>query len=132
MSHAGRVASGNSSAGAAAPATSPDELPLATRPAWDIANAPPGFHLVRAQQTTGAAPDAEHLVYSDGIASVSVYVEPHALSAPVAVESAMARGALSIHSVDAAGVHVTALGDVPPATVQAMARGVRSTAARAD
>ena len=116
-------------AGAAAPA---DELPLATRPAWDIANAPPGFHLVRAQQTTGAAPESEHLVYSDGIASVSVYVEPHPLSAPVAVESAMMRGALSIHSVDAAGVRVTALGDVPPATVQAMARGVRSLATRAD
>ena len=116
-------------AGAAAPA---DELPLATRPAWDVANAPPGFHLVRAQQTTGAAPESEHLVYSDGIASVSVYIEPHALSAPVAVESAMMHGALSIHSVDAAGVRVTALGDVPPATVQAMARGVRSTTARTD
>lgn len=116
-------------ANAAAPA---DEVPLATRPAWDIANVPPGFHLVRAQQTTGAAPESEHLVYSDGIASVSVYIEPHALSAPVAVESAMMRGALSVHSVDAAGVRVTALGDVPPATVQAMARGVRSATARTD
>lgn len=116
-------------ANAAAPA---DELPLATKPAWDIANLPPGFHLVRVQQTTGAAPESEHLVYSDGIASVSVYVEPHALSAPVAVEKAMARGALSIHSVDAAGVRVTALGDVPPATVQVMARGVRTTTAQTD
>jgi len=116
-------------AGAAAPA---DEMPLATRPRWDIANAPPGFHLVRAQQASDAAPDAEHLVYSDGLASVSIYVEPHALSAPVAFESATMHGALSIHSVDAAGVRVTALGDVPPATVQAMARGVRSVSARAD
>jgi sigma-E factor negative regulatory protein RseB len=107
-------------------------MPLGARPAWDIANAPPGFHLVRAQQASGAAPDAEHLVYSDGLASVSVYIEPHALSAPVAVESATMHGALSVHSVDAAGVRVTALGDVPPATVQAMARGVRSTTARAD
>src|SRR4029079_9376632 len=83
-------------AGAAAPA---DELPLAMRPAWDVANAPPGFHLVRTQQATGAAPDSEHLVYSDGIASVSVYIEPHALSAPVAVESATRHGVLSIHSL---------------------------------
>jgi len=116
-------------AGAAPPA---DEMPLATRPAWNIANLPPGFHLVRAQQASGAAPASEHLVYSDGLASVSVYIEPHALSAPVAVESAMMRGALSIHSLDAAGVRVTALGDVPPATVQAMARGVRPVSARAD
>jgi sigma-E factor negative regulatory protein RseB len=114
-------------ANAAAPT---DELPLATKPAWDVANLPPGFRLVRVQQATGAAPESEHLVYSDGIASVSVYIEPHALSAPVAVEKAMARGVLSIHSVDAAGVRVTALGDVPPATVQAMALGVRPVAAR--
>ncbi|HEX5122032.1 MAG TPA: MucB/RseB C-terminal domain-containing protein [Rhodanobacteraceae bacterium] len=116
-------------ANAAAPT---DEMPLATKPAWDVANLPPGFHLVRVQQATGAAPESEHLVYSDGLASVSVYIEPHALAAPVAVEKAMARGVLSIHSVDAAGVRVTALGDVPPATVQAMARGVRPVAARAD
>lgn len=116
----------------AAAATPADEMPLATRPAWDVANLPPGFHLVRAQQASGAAPEAEHLVYTDGLASVSVYIEPHALSAPVAVESAMMHGALSIHSVDGAGMRVTALGDVPPATVQAMARGVRSVAARAD
>ena len=120
------------SGAAAAAAVPADEVPLATRPAWDIANLPPGFHLVRAQQASGAAPEAEHLVYSDGLASVSVYIEPHALSAPVAVESAVMHGALSIHSVDGAGMRVTALGDVPPATVQAMARGVRSLAARAD
>ncbi len=109
-----------------------DEVPLASRPLWNIANVPPGFHLVRAQQAAGAVPEAEHLIYSDGVASVSVYIEPHALSAPVAVESAMMHGILSIHSVDAAGVRVTALGDVPPATVQAMARGVRSAAAGTD
>jgi sigma-E factor negative regulatory protein RseB len=123
------LAPSGDTAGAAAPA---DEMPLATRPAWNIANMPPGFRLVRAQQTIGAVPESEHLVYSDGIASVSVYIEPHALSAPLAVESGMMRGALSVHSVDAAGVHVTALGDVPPATVQAMARGVRSATARTD
>jgi len=116
-------------AGAAAPA---DEMPLATRPAWDVVNLPPGFHLVRAQQATGAVPESEHLVYSDGLASVSVYIEPHPLSSPVAVESGMKRGVLSVHTVDAAGVRVTALGDVPPATVQAMARGVRSATARTD
>ncbi|HEX5124885.1 MAG TPA: MucB/RseB C-terminal domain-containing protein [Rhodanobacteraceae bacterium] len=116
-------------AGAAAPS---GEMPLATRPAWNIVDVPPGFRLVRAQQATGAAPESEHLVYSDGVASVSVYIEPHPLSSPVAVESGMKRGVLSVHSLDAAGVRVTALGDVPPATVQAMARGVRSATARTD
>lgn len=116
-------------AGAAAPT---DEMPLATRPAWHVVNAPPGFRLVRAQQPAGAAPESEHLVYTDGLANVSVYIEPHPLSSPVAVESGMMRGVLSVHSVDAAGVRVTALGDVPPATVQAMARGVRSMTARTD
>jgi sigma-E factor negative regulatory protein RseB len=117
----------NNVAGAVSP---DDEIPITSKPAWIIASPPAGFRLVRAQTSAGPQ-QAEHLVYSDGIASVSVYVEPHVAAAPVAVESAMMRGVLSIHSLDAAGARVTALGDVPPATVQAMARGVKSsTAAR--
>jgi sigma-E factor negative regulatory protein RseB len=110
------------------------EARVDTRPAWRV-EAPAGFRLVRAQRASGDASQSEQLVYTDGIASVSVYVEPHAdakkAGAPPAVaESTIVRGALSIHSRDAGGVKVTALGDVPPATVQAMARSVRAIAAR--
>jgi len=107
-----------------------DEVAVATRPLWTVTDAPAGFRLVRTQKPSGSASGAEHLVYTDGVASVSVYIEPHADSAPVAAESTIVRGVLSIHSRDAGGVRVTVLGDVPPATVQAMARGVRAEGKR--
>ncbi len=47
------------------------------RPAWRV-DAPAGFRLVRTERVAGNAQLSEQLVYTDGIASVSVYVEPHA------------------------------------------------------
>jgi len=112
-----------------ASAASPvDEVPVTTKPFWNITDAPAGFHLIRTQRPLGPASRSEHLIYTDGIASVSVYVEPQAQAAPGAAESTIVHGAVSIHSLDSGGVHVTALGDVPPATVQAMARSVRASA----
>jgi sigma-E factor negative regulatory protein RseB len=107
-------------------ATPPSEVPVETRPLWRVVQAPAGFRLVRTQKPVDGPPRAEHLVYTDGVASVSVYVEPHSDSEHAPSESTIVRGVLSVHSRDASGVLVTALGDVPPATVQAMARGVRA------
>ena len=101
-------------------------------PAWRV-DAPAGFRLVRTERVAGSAELAEQLVYSDGVASVSIYVEPHAPAkkADAAIaESTIVRCALSIHSRDTGGLKVTALGDVPPATVQVMAKSVRAIASR--
>lgn len=118
-------------AGAVSPS---DDVQVNAKPIW-LVEAPAGFRLVRTQRPVGDATQAEQLVYSDGIASVSVYVEPHAAvaqgdAAPAVAESTIVRGVLSIHSRDAGGLRVTALGDVPPATVQVMARSVRAVATR--
>jgi len=119
-----------SPAGNIGSAASPvDEVPITTKPFWNVAEAPAGFHLVRTQRPLGSTSRSEHLVYTDGIASVSVYVEPQAQPAPIVAESTIVHGVVSIHSLDSGGVHVTALGDVPPATVQAMARSVRASGA---
>ncbi|HEV7490629.1 MAG TPA: MucB/RseB C-terminal domain-containing protein [Rhodanobacteraceae bacterium] len=103
-----------------------DETTITTKPFWNVADAPAGFRLVRTQRPLGGTTRAEHLVYTDGIASVSVYVEPDPQPASAVSESTIVHGAVSVHSLDAGGMHVTALGDVPPATVEAMARSVRS------
>jgi len=112
--------------GAASPT---EEVQVNTTLLWTVA-APAGFRLMRVQRPVGGGAQAEHLLYSDGIASVSVYIEPQADSAQVTTESTIVRGVLSIHSRDAGGLRITALGDVPPATVQAMARNVRASAGR--
>jgi len=101
-----------------------------TKPRWTVPQAPAGFRLVRTQRLQGTALEAEQLVYTDGVASVSIYVEPRTDSSPVATESASMRGALSIHSRSDGSLQITALGDVPPATVKAMALGVRARGAR--
>jgi sigma-E factor negative regulatory protein RseB len=110
------------------------ETAIDLRPAWRV-DAPAGFRLVRTQRMAGNAELSEQLVYTDGIASVSIYVEPHADAkkaegTTAVAESTIVRGALSIHSRDTGGLKVTALGDVPPATVQAMAKSVRAIASR--
>lgn len=108
-----------------------DEVRIDTRPRWTVASAPRGFRLVRTQRSNKDTSGAEHLVYSDGIASVSVYVEPHAGSGSASTEeSTVRRGVLSIDSRSENGLRVTAVGNVPPATVQAMARAVRANDAK--
>lgn len=107
-----------------------DEVDVGAQSRWRVKNLPAGFRLVRAQRPIDSASQAEHLVYSDGLASVSIYVEPQAAAAPATVESTLSRGVLSIHAVTAGRLRVTALGDVPPATVQAMARDVEARGAR--
>lgn len=105
------------------------DLAAVTKPLWNVVEAPAGFKLIGAQRPAEGSPNAEHLIYSDGLASVSVYVEPEDKKSPVTSESTLVRGAVSVHTLDANGMRITALGDVPPATVQAMARGVRASAA---
>jgi sigma-E factor negative regulatory protein RseB len=105
-----------------------EEEKINSRPRWTVPQAPAGFRLVRTQRPPGSN-QSEHLVYTDGIASVSIYVEPRADTAQTTVESASMRGALSIHSRSDGALRITALGDVPPATVKAMALGVRANGA---
>lgn len=102
--------------------TPPDEVALGGPPRWRVNGPPPGFTLARAQRLAPASALGEHLSYSDGIASVSVYVEPRDVSHPAAVASATTRGSLNIVSRDEGSWTITVLGDVPRATVDAMSR----------
>lgn len=104
----------------AAPA---DEINLRGPPAWKVLNAPAGFTLRSARQSTKAVSGAQHLVYSDGLASVSVYVEPMqpGIDLPVALAS---RGTLNIYSFGNNSWRFTVLGDVPAATVTAIAESL--------
>jgi sigma-E factor negative regulatory protein RseB len=118
---------GEGIATASAPA---DEVRVNSKPLWTVAQLPAGFRLVRTQRPADAGAQSEHLVYSDGVASVSVYVEPRTDPAPVTTEATSRRGVLSIFSRNDGRMHVTALGDVPPITVQTMGRAVQPSGGR--
>ena len=85
---------------------------------WTVGDLPAGFRLVG--RAADSAPGAQHLLYSDGLASVSVYVEPLG-NAPVGSQR---RGALSVYGRTLDQHQVVVVGDVPPATVERIARSV--------
>ena len=97
-------------------------------PGWRV-NAPPSGFTLRSGRQLG---DSVQLLYSDGLASVSVYIEP--VAATQHGESAMRRGAVNVHSLWQGGRRVVAIGKVPAATVDYFARNAQpvsgNTAAR--
>jgi sigma-E factor negative regulatory protein RseB len=111
-----------------------DAAPLAAAPApaWRALKLPPGFRLtMRGPQTLpGSAAPVDHLVFSDGLAAVSVFVESRAASEPGEVaEMRSARvGSSSAFSTVINGYKITAVGEVPPATVRFIATQVRAEA----
>jgi sigma-E factor negative regulatory protein RseB len=61
------------------------------------------------------------MVYSYGLASVSVFIEP----TPAQAMHGLGRvGAASAYSIDFNGHQITAVGEVPPVTVESIATAV--------
>jgi sigma-E factor negative regulatory protein RseB len=92
---------------------------------WSVIRLPAGFRLTtwRVQAIAGSSAPVRHLVFSDGLASVSVFIEPR--GAQVTPMHGLARvGAAFAYSRDLDGHQVTAVGEVPAATVEAIAAGV--------
>ena len=99
---------------------------------WDAADLPAGFRLVaNSTRLMGDNPHAvTHLVFSDGLASVSVFVEPQSRlpadgqhdPAPPTVTRL---GSSSAVSTEVDGHRVTAIGEAPPDTVRAIAGSLR-------
>lgn len=98
---------------------------------WDATGLPPGFRLTgNSTQTVGdGRRTVTHLVFSDGLASVSVFVEPQSPAAGPAVVTTTTitrLGSSSALSTEVDGHKVTAIGEVPPETVQAITRSLRA------
>ena len=92
---------------------------------WTVNNAPAGFFKVA--ELRRSLPGREHpvsqLIYSDGVASLSVFVEPNKGPARVA-EASTEDGATSFFVRPMGETLVSVLGEVPLATAQQVARSV--------
>ena len=90
-----------------------------------VARLPAGFELTHFQhqrmRQDGAA--AAHMVYSDGLATVSVYVEQLS-AAGDAFSGLSTMGAVNAYGLQLDGHQVTVVGEVPPVTVEMIARSV--------
>lgn len=98
---------------------------------WGVIRLPAGFRLTawRIQLIAGSSVPVQHLVYSDGLASVSVFIEP---SDPQAqpMRGLAKVGAAFAFSRALDGHQVTAVGEVPPVTVEAIAASVTKDEAK--
>jgi sigma-E factor negative regulatory protein RseB len=99
-----------------------ESAPLAAEIPWRAAAVPGGFRLSAATQSPMAGSDTpvEHLVYSDGLATVSVFIEDPKTQAEVG-EGFFTVGSTNAYSLTLRGRKVTAMGEVPRQTVRTIA-----------
>lgn len=107
---------------ATAPITSPDVIvPLGGNARWLVNDLPKGYSL-RARQAMSTGKDSEQLVFSDGLASVSAYIE--LTPEPISDDVALSRGAMNVYIHRDSSWRYTVLGNVPAATVQRIADSI--------
>jgi sigma-E factor negative regulatory protein RseB len=91
---------------------------------WACDDLPPGFRVIstRHEQLPGADTPVTHIVYGDGLATVSVFIAENQ-------EQEIARrsnvGASSSFSFESGDYQITAVGEVPAETVQRIASSMR-------
>jgi len=94
---------------------------------WEASALPPGFRMTASARQTLPAGPVEHLVFSDGLASVSVFIEQaRADGTEPASDDAATLGTSSAYSTSMRGYRVTAVGEVPPETVRIIAQSIRN------
>jgi len=101
-------------------------------PTWRAAQVPPGFRLSMSslQSVAGTGSPVSHLVYSDGLATISVFIQtPVPGKAPA--RGTTRSGVASAFSTVVDGHQVTAVGEVPPQTLEYIATGLRPAPAAA-
>jgi sigma-E factor negative regulatory protein RseB len=107
------------------------------RAGWHAARLPPGFRMARRglQVAPGAAEPTSHLVFSDGVAAVSVFVEPKPAAAagepggtsgPGPARAAARVGSSTAITTVVDGHPVTVVGEVPARTIEVIASGLRA------
>ena len=102
-------------------------------PGWVVGRLPAGFKLTHFQhkRMRQDGEQAEHMVFSDGLASLSVYVEK-LMARDEAFSGLSSMGAMNAFGAVVEGHQVTVVGEVPPATVQMVAVSVRQQVDRGD
>lgn len=99
------------------------------RSGWQI-TPPPGFKRLRAVMRSVAPAPADgtamQVVYSDGLATFSVFLEPATGDAPV-YNDVRRQGPISAYARRVGDTLVTVIGEVPPATVRWVAQSATRT-----
>ena len=93
---------------------------------WEASMLPPGFTMTTSARQVLSGGPVEHLVFTDGMASVSVFVGIGRDPNRAQHDDAARLGNSSAYSTTVQGYRVTAVGEVPPDTVRAIALSIRT------
>lgn len=98
---------------------------VSTDAGWVVQRLPAGFQKIAElkRNMPGRPAPVSQMVYTDGLATLSIFVEPNA-SPPRAAEAASEDGTTAFFVRPLAEHVVSVLGEVPPATAQQIARSV--------
>ena len=109
-----------------APHDKPIPMPVDVK--WSVKNKPQGFMLEH--HNMHKLPETnlpvEHLVFTDGLAWVSVYIEKLSSDAEM-LEGASTMGAVNAYGRIMGNYHITAVGEVPAVTVKLLSTSIEHT-----
>jgi sigma-E factor negative regulatory protein RseB len=93
---------------------------------WKAESLPRGYRLTRQMSRHLPMRDmvVQHLVYSDGLAAVSVFIEPHEKKQKKPMTGATGMGAVNAFVTTVNGHQVTVVGEVPLATVEMIGQSI--------
>jgi sigma-E factor negative regulatory protein RseB len=92
---------------------------------WGLRTLPPGYRkMTELKRRVGAAADVGQIVVSDGLAAVSVFIEPLGARQGQPPAGWARHGALNVYVRTLANHLVTAVGEVPPESVRQIADSV--------
>ena len=92
---------------------------------WVVRSSPPGFHTVAELiRTLGGTSGVGHIVLSDGIAAVSVFIEPISGKGPVQQAGLVRQGVTNVYMRPVGNYRVTVVGEAPPESVKYIANAV--------
>jgi len=92
---------------------------------WTIRSKPPGFRTIaELTRTVGGTEGVGHIVLSDGLAAISVFIEPATSKRPVPQAGPARQGAINVYARPVGNYWVTVVGEAPAESVKYVANAV--------
>ena len=92
---------------------------------WTLRTKPPGFRTVaELMRTVGGTGGVGHIVLSDGLAAISVFIEPASSKRPQSQSGLARQGAINVYTRPVGNYWVTVVGEAPAESVKYVANAV--------
>ncbi len=92
---------------------------------WTIRSRPAGFRTVtELVRTMGGTSGVGHIVLSDGLAAISVFIQPATSKQPAPQPGLLRQGAINVYARPVGSYWITVVGEAPPESVKYIADSV--------